>query len=50
MIIMVFITVNYSVQDYDTWKAQFETHNETRKASGCLSENCFLLTLMTETV
>lgn len=34
---MVFITIVYTVEDFDKWKAGFDNYNEMRKAAGCQS-------------
>jgi heme-degrading monooxygenase HmoA len=39
---MVYITVAYGVEDYDKWKLGFDSYDEVRKTSGCLSTTVYV--------
>ena len=42
LVIMVHITISYSVEDYDKWNSTFNFHSETRKKAGCLSATVYV--------
>jgi quinol monooxygenase YgiN len=38
---MAIVLARFKVQDYDTWRQQFEGNAETRKAAGCNGTHIF---------